>query len=91
MTTLNFEMDSYNSLMAAIKITIPKLNYEQQLNCLSAVISLMSKKNETNDYPKLSKEESKQLFKELTGCVKGDKEIDAKTEYLAYLDEKYGV
>jgi len=49
-----------------------------------------SQKNESS-MTSMSKEEKLFLFNELNGCVKATKEVDAKEEYLDYLDERYGV
>ena len=37
----------------------------------------------------LSKQEELTVFNELNGCVKAEKDIDVREEYLEYLDERY--
>ncbi len=81
--------DEYTAFATKVRTEIQNFNYEEQLGILTIVVSAMNQKKKPK--PKMSKEETMQLFNELNGCIKNVKNIDAKKEYLEYLDERYGV
>ena len=68
------------------------LTTEQQTIIYNLVVSL-GNMNENNQKEKseMSKEETMKLFNDLSGCIKSETPIDARKEYLEYLDERYGV
>ncbi len=68
------------------------LTTEQQTIIYNLVVSL-GNMNEKKHEEKggMSKEETMRLFEKFNGCIKSDKQIDARQEYLEYLDERYGV
>ena len=78
---------SYNLLLNTVQSEIPKLNYEQQLEILSALVSAMNKKKSKTR--KMPKEEALALFRELKGSLKVPKDFDPRQEFLDYLDERY--
>ena len=80
--------ETYNKFATAVKEEMQSLNYEEQLGILTIVVNAMnSKKREPHA---MSKDEKLALFNELNGCVKTVKEVNAREEYLEYLDERYG-
>lgn len=81
--------ESYTAFAQKVKSEMQELDYEEQLGILTIVVGAMNQKKE--EKPKMSKEETMRLFNELTGCIKNVKNIDARKEYLEYLDERYGV
>lgn len=89
--------ESYTTFAEKVQTEMQNLDYEEQLGILTIVVSAMNQKEKSSPkmskktYPKMSKEETMRLFNELTGCIKNVKNIDAKKEYLEYLDERYGV
>ena len=79
--------EAYDVFATAVKNKISQLDYEQQLGILTIVVEAMNQKKRI----KSDREETLQMFNELSGCIKGKPHIDAKKEYLDYLDERYGV
>jgi len=72
--------------------TYNTLTEEQQAIVYNLVISLGNMNVSINQQsPAISKEEKLALYNELNGCIKVTKELDAREEYLEYLDERYGV
>ena len=75
-----------------IEKTYNTLTEEQQAIVYNLVISLRNMNlSLKNPVAVMSKDEKLALFNELTGCVKATKKVDAREEYLEYLDERYGV
>ena len=72
--------------------TYRTLTKEQQAFVYNMIISLSNLNiSLRNPVPAMSKNEKLALFNELNGCIKTTKDIDAREEYLEYLDERYGV
>lgn len=72
--------------------TYNTLTEEQQAIVYNLVISLGNLNISVKESaPAMSKEEKLALFNELNGCIKASKNVDARKEYLEYLDERYGV
>lgn len=80
--------DAYNTFASSVQTEMQQLSYEQQLGILTIVVAAMNQRK--HQAPLMSYEEKMSLFNELTGCIKIDKQIDSKEEYLDYLDERYG-
>ena len=80
--------EAYNTFANAVQTEMQQLNYEQQLGILTIVVSVMNQRKRQS-IP-MSREEKMALFDEFTGCIKCDKQIDCRNEYLEYLDERYG-
>lgn len=70
----------------AIKATT--LEYAQRIQLITILANSLKPKQESK---KLTKEQSLELFNELTGSIKNVKEINAREEMNEYLDERYGV
>ena len=81
--------EAYNKFATAVKEEMPLLNYQQQLEILTIVVSAMNIRKKTE--AGMSKDEKMKIFNEFSGCIKGVKQIDARKEYLDYLDERYGL
>ena len=73
--------EAYNVFATAVKNEISRLDYEQQLGILTIVVEAMNQKKRT----KSDKEETLQMFNELSGCIKGKTHIDAKKNILITL------
>ena len=72
--------------------TYKSLTREQQQIVYNLVISLGNMNlSVRKPEPVMSKEEKLALFNKLAGCIKTTKQVDAREEYLEYLDERYGV
>ncbi|MBR4531260.1 hypothetical protein IKO70_02470 [bacterium] len=68
------------------------LTTEQQAIVYNLVVSLGNmNENKHEEKGGMSKEETMRLFNDLSGCIKSETQIDARKEYLEYLDERYGV
>ena len=68
------------------------LTTEQQAIVYNLVVSLGNmNENKHEEKNGMSKEETMRLFNDLSGCIKSETQIDARKEYLEYLDERYGV
>ena len=80
--------DAYNTFANAVQAEMQQLNYEQQLGILTIVVSAMNQRKKQGI--SMSHEEKIALFNELSGCIKGNNEIDCRKEYIEYLDERYG-
>ena len=80
--------DAYNTFANSVQAEMQQLSYEQQLGILTIVVAAMNQRK--HQAPLMSYEEKMSLFNELTGCIKIDKQIDSKEEYLDYIDERYG-
>lgn len=81
--------EAYNSFATAVKEEMPLLDYEQQLEILTIVVSAMNTRKKTASV--MSKDEKLALFDKFNGCLKVPADFDPKKEYLDYLDERYGV
>ena len=67
------------------------LTTEQQAIVYNLVVSLGNmNENRHKEKGGMSEEETMRLFEKFNGCIKSDKPIDARKEYLEYLDERYG-
>ncbi|MEE3472768.1 MAG: hypothetical protein VZR24_19160 [Butyrivibrio hungatei] len=72
--------------------TYNTLTEEQQAIVYNLVLSLGNMNISIKESkPEMSKDEKLTLFNELNGCIKVTKNVDAREEYLEYLDERYGV
>lgn len=68
------------------------LTTEQQAIVYNLVVSLGNMNgNRHKEKGGMSEEETMRLFNDLSGCIKSETQIDARKEYLEYLDERYGV
>ena len=67
------------------------LTAEQQAIVYNLVVSLRNMNENRYEESEMSKEETMRLFNDLSGCIKSETPVDARREYLEYLDERYGV
>ena len=67
------------------------LTAEQQAIVYNLVVSLKNMNENRHEESEMSKEETMKLFNDLSGCIKSETHVDARKEYLEYLDERYGV
>ncbi len=81
--------EAYNAFAITVQKEMQRLDYEEQLEILTIVVTAMN--NKKKQAPAMSREEKLNLFNELTGCIKASENIDAHKEYLEYLDERYGL
>ena len=80
--------DAYNKFATAVKEEMPLLDYQQQLEILTIVVSAMNGKKK--NLPEMSQEKKLALFEKFKGSLKVPANFDARNEYLDYLDERYG-
>ncbi|MBP5158008.1 MAG: hypothetical protein ILP18_09085 [Treponema sp.] len=81
--------EAYNAFATTVRDEMQRLDYEEQLGILTIVVTAMNDRKK--QAPAMSREEKLKLFNELNGCIKATENIDARKEYLEYLDERYGV
>jgi hypothetical protein len=81
-----------NMSYEVLEKTYNTLTEEQQAIVYNLVLSLGNMNISIKESkPEMSKDEKLTLFNELNGCIKVTKNVDAREEYLEYLDERYGV
>ena len=71
--------------------TYGSLTAEQQTIVYNLVISLGNMNSRLNKENGMNKDEKLALFQKFKGSLKEPEGVDAKKEYLEYLDERYGV
>lgn len=86
---MNMSYETYNAFATTVKEEMPLLDYEQQLEILTIVISAMNVRKKTESI--MSKDEKLALFDKFNGCLKVPADFNLKKEYLEYLDERYGI
>ncbi len=82
--------ETYSKFATAVKEEMPLLDYQQQLEILTIVVSAM--KSQKENQPKtfeMTKEEKLSLFEKFKGSLNVPANFDPRKEYLNYLDERY--